>query len=365
MSADDAEADDAPLTDLEATETAKLAPSVPEDRARPSLFSHAVLLSVPILWGTFTPSMKLLLDNKHSPPVIVTNLLSHAVGTAALGLLWLVEALPRRRCIPEDTPERDALSSQRIQLATSELGLYLFFGQLTQLLGLGGTSATINAILVQSSVVIVPLFDRAAPKRLFARMLPSILALAGIFFITVAPNLLHDSGDGGRSASKGADSESPSTFGIVCSLASAIFYALHTIRLSEYGDVDATVQATGQVAVNTALDLLALLASALVTEHSENPMRWLRHAWRADDRTALHHLLEAACWNGLVVVGATTWGMSFAQRSFPASTAVLAYAMEPLFAALFAALFLYETIGTMQLVGGALIIGANMLIGFR
>ena len=54
---------------------------------RSLLIRYAVLMSVPVLWGTFTPSMKLLLDHKRAPPVIVTNLLSHSVGTLALGLL--------------------------------------------------------------------------------------------------------------------------------------------------------------------------------------------------------------------------------------------------------------------------------------
>ena len=81
------------------------------------LVRGAALGSHPV--GTFTPSMKLPLGQQAFPAVILTNLLSHAVGTASLGLLWLA-ALPRRRCVPEDTPERGAVSSQRIQLATSD-----------------------------------------------------------------------------------------------------------------------------------------------------------------------------------------------------------------------------------------------------
>ena len=57
--------------------------------------------------------------------------------------------------------------------------------------------------------------------------------------------------------------------------------------------------------------------------------------------------------------------MSYAQRSFPASTAVVAYAMEPLFAALFAALFLSEALGPIQLVGGMLIVAANVVAGLK
>ena len=58
------------------------------------------------------------------------------------------------------------------------------------------------------------------------------------------------------------------------------------------------------------------------------------------------------------MVGATTWAMSFAQQAFPASTAALAYAMELLFAALFAA---GESIHLLQLLGGGLAVLATVV----
>ena len=50
---------------------------------------------------------------------------------------------------------------------------------------------------------------------------------------------------------------------------------------------------------------------------------------------------------------------------FPASTAALAYALEPLFAALFAAMFLGEDLSVLQLLGGALVISANIVAAMR
>ena len=57
--------------------------------------------------------------------------------------------------------------------------------------------------------------------------------------------------------------------------------------------------------------------------------------------------------------------MSFAQRSFRASTAAVAYAMEPLFAAIFAAGMLHESLTPLTIAGGVLIIAANVLVGLR
>jgi len=154
--------------------------------SRPRLAPYVALVSVPLLWGTFTPSLKLLLDQRHAPPVILTNLVSHIIGASALALLWMCEALPRRTCVPVRDAVTDAGEARRrAALASGELGIYLFFGQLLQLVGLTGTSATANAILVQSSVVFVPLLEGGVPRDATLRvqlqqMLPSLLALGGI-----------------------------------------------------------------------------------------------------------------------------------------------------------------------------------------
>ena len=116
-------------------------------RSRPSVLSCMTLVTVPVLWGTFTPSMKMLLDSKHAPPVIITNLASHFVGSAALAVVWAMQAVPRRKCLPVDNAESDNLQARHALWASCELGIYLFFGQLTQLVGLVGTTATTNAII--------------------------------------------------------------------------------------------------------------------------------------------------------------------------------------------------------------------------
>ena len=318
---------------------------------------YLALASVPLLWGTFTPAMKLLLGNHNAPPVIVINLASHAIGAAALALLWSFEGLARSSCLPADDGSQDTSQRSRKALqATAELGAYLFSGQLTQLIGLMGTKATTNAILVQSSVIFVPLLEGLPPNQTctdrLSFLLPSLLALGGIALITVAPEL---SGD------EGADLEEQTMFGIGCSLAAAFSYAMHTVRLSTYRDVDATIQATGQVVANAALDLVALCACSML-RLGKPPIKWLRsHV----TRTGIQPLLWAAVWNGVMIVGATTWAMSYAQRAVRASTAALAYAMEPAVACIFCSLVLDETVGPMEMAGAALVVSANVLAGMR
>ena len=179
-----------------------------------------------------------------------------------------------------------------------------------------------------------------------------MLALGGIAALTIMPRLM------GTSASKGADEEEQTVYGVTCSLLSALFYAMHTVRLSSYGSVDATVQATGQVVVNALLDVLAL-PFASIGGLGGSTRKWLRRA----DRAALERLAYAAAWNGVMIVGATTWAMSYAQRYVRASSAALCYAMEPLFAAVFAALVLDDHFGSWQVFGGVLVVSANVIAG--
>jgi hypothetical protein len=87
----------------------------------------AALVAVPIFWGSYTPSMKLLLTFANPPPALLTNLVSHTIGSLALCLLWFA-ASPTGQF---ETPE----GKRRAVRASCELGIYLFFGQLTQLLG--------------------------------------------------------------------------------------------------------------------------------------------------------------------------------------------------------------------------------------
>ena len=79
-----------------------------------------------------------------------------------------------------------------------------------------------------------------------ARLLPSLIALGGV---------------------------------IVFSLVSAVCYAIHTMRLSEYADVDPTAQASGQVLVNALLDVAAMRAWTLM-RHPATPPEYAASASR-------------------------------------------------------------------------------------
>jgi len=251
------------------------------------------------------------------------------------------------------------------------VGTYLFFGQLLQLVGLRWTTATLNAILVQSSVVLVPFLepllsetsdaatgngdrDRPSPWRRFG---PSALALCGIVLVTLFDAAGDATGGAAGGTAAGPRADARRGIAVVASLAAALCYAVHTMRLGAYSDVDAAAQAAGQVAANAALDLFALVAWRAVhvfLDFGAADTAFSAAAWLASPR-----VLIGVLWNGVFVVGATTWAMSFAQQAVPPATAALAYALEPFFAAVFAAAALGDALAPQQLIGGACVVAAN------
>lgn len=117
---------------------------------------------------------------------------------------------------------------------------------------------------------------------------------------------------------------------------------------------------SAQVLVSLGLDTLVLaLASHLPAGATQlaPALPWLNGA----SHEALSHLALAALWNGLATCALTTWAMSYAQQSIAPRTAALAYALEPVFAALFAAVVLHESLGPAQWTGGVLIVASNVV----
>ena len=85
---------------------------------------------------------------------------------------------------------------------------------------------------------------------LCTRLLPSLIALGGVALITAAP-----SADAGEAAEN-------TPMGLAFSLASASFYAMHTLRLSDYGDVRSRVGVRVRVRVRVIARLGVFLRDA-------------------------------------------------------------------------------------------------------
>ena len=129
----------------------------PGAKARPPLRAVGALVSVPVLWGTYAPVAKTLLLETNAPATL-SNFVTHGVGALSLLSLLCLSRATRGKAAKIDSAVRG-----RTTRASFELGSYLWLGQLLQLLGLASTSVTINALLVQASVIFVPLLEQSQP----------------------------------------------------------------------------------------------------------------------------------------------------------------------------------------------------------
>jgi drug/metabolite transporter (DMT)-like permease len=96
----------------------------------------------------------------------------------------------------------------------------------------------------------------------------------------------------------------------------------------------------------------------------------LVNAWGSDTLQTLPSRISLPILAGLAYLGiVATAGMLFlqamAQRFVSADKAALIYAMEPVFAALFAWLWLAEVLTLQAAIGGAMVVGAVILSEYR
>jgi drug/metabolite transporter (DMT)-like permease len=96
----------------------------------------------------------------------------------------------------------------------------------------------------------------------------------------------------------------------------------------------------------------------------------LADAWGTDKLQTLATRVDGTILAGLMYLGVVaTAGMLFlqalAQRFVSADKAALIYALEPVFAALFAWGFLAEVLSVQDAIGGAVVVGAVILSEYR
>lgn len=206
------------------------------------------------------------------------------------------------------------------------IGVFLFAGFVLQTLGLQLTSASTAGFITGLSVVLVPFVGYFALGQR-----PGTGALVGVAAATVGLALL----------SLGDDlSLGP---GDALVLGCAVAFALHIVAVGRFAPrIDALALTLVQLAVVCALSW----PSALALERPTVPMT-----------------LEF--WLVLVFVGVVATGLVFAiqnaaQRFTSPTHTALIFTMEPVFAALFARLWLAEELGPRAAVGAVLILGGML-----
>lgn len=266
-----------------------------------------LLVFVTLIWGS---TFAIIKETIKTVPVPI--LLAIRFSFAALALLWV-------------KPERKTLLPGLI------LGLLSFAGYATQTVGMLTTTASKAAFITGLSVILTPIVGaiwlrQRVPLRAW---LAAILALTGLGLMTLNP-------------------QEGLVVGDFWVLATALAYALYIVYLGE-------IAAHHKPIVLTSLQIIVV---ALLS--------W---GWAVPDLHVLKSLstsaIAAMLYLAIFATALVLWLQALAQRVVPAYAAALIFALEPVFAAIFAYFLLGETLSAQGWLGGALVVVAMIIGEFR
>ncbi len=267
------------------------------------------LVFVTLIWGTTF--------------VVVKNALASAGPLAFVATrFWIAAALLGGIVLLRRRP-----ASPRLFLEGGLTGLFLTLGYVTQTIGLQTTEAGKAAFITGLSVVFVPLFAavllRQPPPR--AALLGVVLATVGLGLMTLDRRLSVAAGD-------------------LWVLACALGFALHILSTGHFGPRHDPFTFTGvqllMVALLSTLAALVFEADALLIPRQTLP-------------AALYMAVGATA----LVFSVQTWSQ---QHTTPTHTALI-FALEPVFAALFAVLLTDEELALREGIGAGLILLGMLL----
>jgi drug/metabolite transporter (DMT)-like permease len=272
------------------------------------------LLFVTLVWGATFPVLKLAT--------------AHLSGVEVSALRFVIAAVcmaPFAIRVP-----------RRTWLDGGVLGVLVLVSYVVQAFGLQFISSNRSAFLTSLNVLLVPLLGVVFGTRLTLTVMgAATLACAGIGLM---------SWEGGAHLL----ADAATVFG-------ALAYALYVIVLSRRASLHVPRQlAATQIVWMAALGSLWMLLDALGTDRLQT----------LPSRLDLSILVGLA-YLGIVATAGMLFLQAMAQRHVSADKAALIYAMEPVFAALFAWMWLAELLTWKAAVGGAMVVLAVVLSELR
>lgn len=312
-----------------------------------------ILGSVPAMWGSYGIAVKLIFANASYVPDTVVNLTTYFLAYASLVAVRRVASDRRaslkeqESCLGDSAIHEPRRRAQRgvLMAAGAELGTYLFLGSFLQLLALEHTSASRSAVLVQLTTVFIPVAavvfgQERANVRTFAA---AVAAFIGCIILSV------DGQDMARFTVNTGDA---------LSVLSAVMYTVHVLRLQRVlpriSDSTALVQAKAAAQV-----LLGILTCAIVLRSSD--ISAIRSGLASAQASSASVALLASVWIG-VTGAAGTVAQVVSQRRVGPSLSAIVFSLQPVFAIIFALIFLQERIDTNEAIGSALVVLAGLSI---
>ena len=267
------------------------------------------------VWGSSFAILRSLLGDGVASPLV---LVAVRMGMATALLLGFMAASPRGRA---------QLRSLRGEVLRDGVfvGVLLGIGFLLQTEGLQRTTASRSGLLTGTLVVLVPLIELAV-----FRKRPALPATIGVLLAFVGMTVL---------SAPWSNASNATALGDALTLACALVFAAHIVALGRIAPKHAVLPLL--LLQLATIGVLAALMGPVVDsqQFSATPRLWLA-------------LLYLAVFATLLAFGVQTW----AQKILPPVRVALISALEPVFAALWAALFIGERLTLRELMGGALIV---------
>lgn len=279
----------------------------------PSWFWRGVILVLCMLWATNFAVIK----DITAQPGVSTQMYAVSRFTVAAGVL-----LPWIRSI----------SSQKVFLRAVECGSWVAFGYIGQAIGLMTTTASKSCFICSLNVVFVAMIVGITKRKFDPQTLAAaVLAVAGVGFLELAGSQQFVIGD-------------------LISLAQPIGFGMGYIRLEEIM-AESPKDALPVTAVKLTMVALASWAYFAVT------------AGTVDLEPVLSNsvALTGVLYTGLVTTALALLVESVAFRFVDAASASVIFTTEPLWAAIFAVWLINEPFSSVDAVGGALVISANII----
>lgn len=272
-----------------------------------------LLLFVTLVWGTTFPAIRVAIAHLNGAEISEIRFL-------IAGICMLPFAFTASK-----TAWRDGLL----------LGVVALASYVTQAIGMEYISANRSAFLTSTNVLMVPFLGLLFGGRLSVQIVgAAVLACVGVGLM---------SWEGGAN-----------WIGDSLTLACALSYAIYVILLSRRIHAhDSRTLAATQIVAMAVIGVIWLL----ITHPNARALATLvAHSWP---------VALPLIYLGVVASAGMLFLQAVGQRHVSAEKAAVIYAMEPVFAALFAWLWLHETLGTRGLIGGALVALAVILGEWR
>ncbi|OLP83389.1 hypothetical protein AK812_SmicGene35847 [Symbiodinium microadriaticum] len=279
----------------------------------PNWVWRGVILVLCMLWATNFAVIKEIT----AQPGVTTQMYAVSRFTVAAGLLspWISQA-----------------SSPKVLARAVECGAWIAFGYIGQAVGLMTTTASKSCFICTLNVVFVSLIVGITKKKFDPQtVMAAALAVTGVGFLELAGSQQFVIGD-------------------LISLAMPVGFGMGYIRLEE-------------IMAENPKDALPVTAVKLGVVAAAS---WAYYALTTGSPDLEPVLASSTALTGILYTGLVTTGLalvveSVAFRFIDATSASVIFTTEPLWAAIFAVWLINEPFSAVDAIGGALVIGANVI----